>query len=80
LAKNCWEFHRCEYGPDSKGIVCPVVRASAFNGMNRGINGGRSCWKVPETPICRYKYKFMDCMVCGFFRTVREEEGSSFEI
>lgn len=80
---NCWEFLDCERGPDSSE-PCPAVHDETSHGMNRGLNGGRSCWGVvgvlsgsEELAPCAQQE---NCLTCDFLRFVKSEEGSSFQL
>lgn len=86
---NCWEFMSC--GRELDGInaeelgVCPASNQSKYNGINNGLNGGRSCWAIVGT-LCRgtvqdsYIRKFPDCLKCAFFLKVQEQEEKDFTI
>ncbi len=81
---NCWEYLHCNFGPASKH-PCPVAAHNTSNGVNRGINAGRICWTIPKTPcfidpMNKYADKKDFCSTCDFFRRVREEEGSKFQM
>lgn len=81
---NCWEFKKC--GREPGGIrmsefgICPAAVEFTIDGMNRGKNGGRSCWAVSGT-MCEdeiqgtFAAKLCDCKKCDFYRLVIEEEG-----
>ena len=51
--------------------------------MNRGRNGGRTCWVVSGT-LCGGKVqgtfaaKMTSCMACDFYVAVKAEEGSGY--
>ena len=85
---NCWDFKQCRYGPAGHGRsngVCPAVTAEIFDGKNHGKNGGRYCWKVPDTLCACKKYfslpaKLSWCINCDFFKYVKKEENHCFEI
>jgi hypothetical protein len=82
--QNCWEFMRCDFGPEAREDSCPVVSAVIFNGINGGINGGRYCWNV-ENAFCLVgseslnESEPMNCATCEFYRFVKEEEGKYFK-
>jgi hypothetical protein len=89
MAKNCWEHYRCGREPGGSKVdelgVCPAATAEAFDGINRGRNGGRCCWQVAGT-LCggrvqgTFAQKALSCLFCDFFRKVREEEGRGFQM
>lgn len=81
---NCWEFMSCGREPSglrtSQYGVCPAAEDTRFEGLNRGINGGRVCWAVAGT-LCDtmaqglYIGRQFGCQNCRFFQKVKEEEG-----
>ncbi len=80
---NCWEYLECDYGPDSLK-TCPVTYDEASNGINRGANGGRSCWEVvgvlsgtEDLAPCAQK---VNCLTCDFLHSVKSEEGQAFQL
>jgi hypothetical protein len=85
--QNCWEYKQCgrEPGGENAGTlgVCPAASARHAHGSNGGRNGGRACWAIAGT-FCRkeasgtYAVQLLDCMECGFFRLVGEEEGRDY--
>ncbi len=85
IRKNCWEFMSCgrEDGGENSGIegVCPACLEERLNGINRGVNGGRACWAVPETNCGNgVKDELLRCLECSFFKQVENEEGRSFAV
>ena len=84
---NCWEFTGCGREPEGKKIrgigACPVTIDSSLDGVNRGKDGGRCCWRVAGT-LCNGEVqgtissKFMSCIDCEFLKKVQHEEGSDF--
>lgn len=82
--QNCWEYMKCELGPGGKNVaekgLCPAATNENLNGINGGINGGRTCWVVSETlcnDTCQKDFvsKCMLCMNCEFYiNTYREEK------
>jgi hypothetical protein len=75
---------RCERQPGGKladrNGACPVPVYRTGNGINGGQNGGRCCWAIAGTlcfgePHGTFAQKFQDCMDCGFFWLVSDEEG-----
>lgn len=84
---NCWEFNDCGRQPGGKHIanlgVCPVTTEVRLDGTHGGINAGRSCQVVAAT-LCKgevqrtFEYKFMDCVKCDFYKTVKKEEYPNF--
>jgi hypothetical protein len=89
MAKNCWEHYRCGREPGGSKVdelgVCPAATAEVLDGINRGRNGGRCCWQVAGT-LCEgraqgtFAQKALSCLLCDFFRKVREEEGEGFQM
>ena len=85
---NCWEYMKCDRQPAEEKVdelsVCPATTDSALNGINGGINAGRCCWRVAGT-YCdgtiqgSTAMKIADCIECGFFKMVQEEEGEHFK-
>ena len=82
--RNCWEIKECGREPGGREVeqlgVCPAAVDESADGINGGKNGGRICWAVART-FCGGKVqgsfaeKELSCMVCNFFKLVREEEG-----
>jgi hypothetical protein len=80
---NCWELMRCEREPGGNRVaefgVCPASVETSGNGINEGINSGRCCWAIAGT-MCFGEVqgtsasKIQDCMDCGFFWAVADEE------
>ena len=77
---NCWSFMKCgQEDMDSNSNQCPAVIADEFDGVNRGVNGGRICWVIAGT-FCegemkgKYAHKNISCMGCDFFTAVINEE------
>ncbi len=86
---NCWECKKC--GREPGGVnedllgVCPAATESNFTGKNRGINGGRFCWRVAGT-FClgavqgTYATKLMACSFCDFYHMVQIQEGDELQL
>jgi hypothetical protein len=86
---NCWEFNEC--GREPGGIsaqelgVCPAATAKRLNGVHGGTNAGRACWVVGGT-LCNgsvqetFVKKYDRCIECNFYKKVRSEESSSFQL
>ncbi len=77
---NCWDFTGCGRGPEGPAIgTCPAASETSADGVNRGVNGGRSCWTIAGT-FCEgrlqgtYAAKLDTCLRCEFCRKVLEEE------
>lgn len=80
---SCWEFMQCGREPGGKRVaehgVCPAPVEVGGNGINGGMNGGRCCWAIAGT-LCfgeahgTSAKKLQDCMDCGFFWLVADEE------
>jgi hypothetical protein len=87
---NCWDFMKCGFGPDDRRTdkqgVCPAVRENTLDGVHGGSHGGRACWFVNNTLDCGhgvqgdFNAKYPVCMNCGFYWTVRQEEGKNFAV
>jgi len=62
--------------------VCPAAADDSYDGINCGKNAGRFCWAVAGT-FCggtvqgTFADKRESCLSCGFFNTVRAEEGTA---
>jgi len=86
---NCWEYFHCgrEPGGDREHElgVCPAAAHRPSDGMNRGVNAGRACWKIAGT-FCfdqvqgSFAQKAATCLACDFFSAVRAEEGHAFQL
>ena len=84
---NCWEFKKCGRqlgGENEKEFgVCPASFAVRFNSINGGVNGGRYCWGTKDT-LCEFDISgtfakdMATCANCGFYQSVRNEEGPEF--
>jgi len=85
--ENCWEYFNCGREPGGQNSktqrVCPATIDRQLHGINRGINGGRFCWKVAGT-FCNsviqrsFAEKLTSCIECEFFQKVRREEKQEF--
>ena len=85
---NCWEFKKCGREPGGAKAaelgVCIAATETRLNGVNGGSNGGRACWCTSGS-LCGGKVqgtfaaKIGNCMQCGFYQRVGEEEGYSFQ-
>lgn len=86
---NCWEVMRCGREPNGANVgslgVCPAAQDMPADGLNGGRDGGRICWAVAGT-FCggtvqgQYAQKRASCMLCVFYKRVRQEEGDRFLI
>lgn len=86
-AENCWDHMNCGREPGGDKVdemgVCPAAVEQIFDGINEGINGGRSCWAISGT-LCHgrvqgsFKSKLCDCEQCTFYQQVRSEQGKDF--
>ena len=84
---NCWEFKRCGQHPRMGKLhrheICPAVKENRLDGIHGGCNAGRSCWVVSNT-LCKgdkqrdYATKFLECSICDFYKTVKQEEFPKF--
>lgn len=82
--KNCWEFNGCGRqlgGENAYELgVCPASTYVWFDGIHSGKNAGRTCWIIEGT-MCggkrqgSFREKFKVCGVCGFYNSVKAEEG-----
>jgi hypothetical protein len=84
---NCWEYKKCGRqpgGPHERGL-CPATTAKRLDGAHGGTNAGRACWVVGET-LCNdqvqesFSKKYDSCVECDFYKTVKEEESSLFQL
>lgn len=85
--ENCWQFKQC--GREAGGLriaelgVCPAAVDTGSNGMNRGENAGRYCWKVAGT-LCDEKARgasaqeIKGCENCQFYQLVCKQETVAF--
>ena len=72
---NCWEFKKCGREPGGAKAeelgVCQAAIESRVDEVNRGKNGGRSCWAVTGT-LCggevqgTFAAKLGNCLMCDF--------------
>ena len=86
---NCWEFKKCGRQPGGYSVgtlgVCPVTREERLDGTHDGVNAGRACWIVAGT-LCEgevqgtFAQKYDSCTRCDFFKKVREEEYTKFQL
>ncbi len=86
---NCWEFTKCGRQPGGSHEhdlgVCPAAVDKRLDGVHGGINAGRACWVVAGT-MCDGKVqgsfvkKYDNCQACNFFKSVKKQEGASFEL
>lgn len=76
---NCWEYMKCGRGPAQGNDICPAASDTSFNGMNDGVNAGRSCWLVAGTE-CKgiasgtFAKDFETCRKCEFFKEIHSQE------
>lgn len=86
--QNCWEYKKCGREPGGVAIekesgICPVLLDVSSDSLNKGKNAGRICWSIAGT-FCddkiqgTFAQKQKSCMLCDFFRSVREKERDSF--
>lgn len=85
---NCWEYTDCgrEFGGEKSNElgVCPASIEHFADGINNGKNAGRFCWLISGTCNGRevngtFAKKLLSCKSCGFFKTVKEQEGVHFD-
>ncbi|TAN42665.1 MAG: hypothetical protein EPN25_02670 [Nitrospirae bacterium] len=84
---NCWEFKKCGREPGGALVkelgICPATEEHRLDGTHGGTNAGRSCWVLAGT-LCKGKvqgtfaHKYMDCEICDFYKSVKEEEFPKF--
>jgi hypothetical protein len=84
---NCWEHKNC--GREPEGInafelgVCPATVEKSLDGTHGGKNAGRACWAVGGS-MCggkvqgTFAQKYGNCVICDFYKLVKEEEGEGF--
>jgi methyl-accepting chemotaxis protein len=85
---NCWEFKKCGRQPGGEKIaelgVCPASTDTAHDGFNSGKNNGRYCWRIAGT-LCGGKVqgsfaaKAANCLICDFYKIIKDEEGVQFK-
>lgn len=75
---NCWEYMKCGRGPGYENVICPAASDTSFDGMNDGMNAGRSCWLVAGSE-CQgsasgtFAKKIETCRKCDFFKTIHAQ-------
>jgi protein phosphatase len=71
---------KCGRGPAQGKDICPAASDKAFDGMNGGLNAGRSCWLVAGT-ACKgsvsgiFAKEFETCRKCDFFKNIHAQNG-----
>lgn len=87
--QNCWEHTKCSREPGgintAKLGICPASTDTSANGINGGKNGGRICWAIAGTISTQKDQRtparnLVSCLVCNFFKIVKNEEGDNFHI
>ncbi len=86
---NCWEYKKCGREPGGIKVhelgVCPSAIESGLDGTHGGKNAGRACWVVAGT-FCggkeqgTFAQKYGNCVICDFFKMVKEAEGPDFTL
>jgi hypothetical protein len=86
---NCWEFKKCGREPGGNKAkelgICPAAIDERLHGVHGGKNAGRACWVLAGT-MCggkvqgTFAQKNQNCAICDFFKTVKEEEHSAYEL
>ena len=86
--ENCWEYKKCGREPEGSKTgelgVCPATTEVKADGINKGTNGGRSCWAIAGT-LCKgkvqgtYALKMLNCLQCNFYSKVLDEEKWGFK-
>jgi hypothetical protein len=89
MKMNCWEFKNCGRESGGKNIdamgVCPSSTDARLHGVHGGKNSGRTCWMIAGT-LCggevqgTFGMKYKNCEQCDFYKKVRQEENSSFNL
>lgn len=89
LKTNCWEFKRCGREPGGRNQkelgICPATTEKRLDGIHGGKNAGRACWVVSGT-FCggvvqgTFARKFLNCEICEFYKSVKEEENPNFQL
>ena len=86
---NCWEHKKC--GREPGGIKvhelgeCPSTTDPGLDGVHEGKNAGRACWAIAGT-MCggkeqgTFAQKYGNCVICDFFKMVKEQEGADFTL
>ena len=71
-------------GKKSANLVYVQLQiATNLNGLNGGINGGRTCWAIEKT-LCgntiqgTFTRKLSSCIQCEFYSAVRAEEKENY--
>ncbi|MBF0444091.1 MAG: hypothetical protein HQL68_00770 [Magnetococcales bacterium] len=87
MNKNCWDHHRCGFGPHecngSEGRVCPAAVHEHADGFLGGENGGRACYFILGTVCCGegakpQKEKQKRCKSCSFYHILNAKYGKTF--
>jgi hypothetical protein len=89
MRQNCWEFKQCGREVDGKKVkelgICPATTEERLDGVHGGENAGRACWVVAGT-FCKgqvqgtFAQKYENCEICDFYKKVKEEENSSYQL
>lgn len=86
---NCWEYKKC--GREPGGIKvhelgeCPASKEENLTGTHDGEKAGRACWIIAGS-MCggtvqgSFAQKYGNCVLCDFFKKVKEEEGPDFQL
>lgn len=83
---NCWEVKACGKCITIAGDeACPVCKETKAHGIHDGVNAGRTCWVIPHTKCGgstqgSFGSKFDNCVVCNFYKMVKEQERGSFQL
>jgi|GEM_PF-1110957 hypothetical protein len=89
LRTPCWAYRNCGREPGGHNArelgVCPAADADYHHGTNSGPCAGRICWTLADTDAHRRcggdaMRRLQGCMSCAFFKAVRNEEGSEFQV
>jgi hypothetical protein len=85
--KNCWEYKKCGREPGGVKVhelgECMAAKEEGLDGVHDGENAGRSCWVIAGT-MCggkvqgTFAQKYGNCVICDFFKQVKEEEAEHF--
>ena len=55
--------------------ACAVCKETKLNGINGGVNGGRTCWTIPHKKYCgttdgTFSDELGNCKECDFYKMV----------
>lgn len=82
---NCWTYMQCDREPGGKNVpergVCAAASHPWPDGINGGINGGRTCWLVRNTQCMealaeKSSGRQVECGNCEFRLLVEKEKNA----